>query len=743
MSSEKEILERARPPKFPLVNQSVPFIFDANIDQLSSSQFQSNIGSVAIHPLSTPISYGLQNTTESGMVTPGAAASSRSRKRAKSQGDQQSFDSLDEVEQGALVKRRLVTNTRNIISEYEQNKDEESAEQIIEETYTQLPLPSPSASPTHSSIQNEVSSIEPSNIGQQQSKPAKYENSLALVQHGDDIAECFRKSKSVNNITLIDILNKKLSKNSKNLLLYSLLETSDRTTLSILANHITKFLKFDILSNLPLELSANVLSFLDFRSLVNVSAVSRNWMSLVNKNGNVWKQRILFDNLVSGPQIIQRELLSYDEIIYKYYTINESFYSKYSAKFPRSCFEPNIHKLIYKKYYLTNKNWNNPKYEPRRISLKAHGGNVITCLQFDEDKIVIGADDDIINVFDTSTGKKIRVLRGHDGGVWGLKYIGNTLATASTDKSLRVWNLKTGKCSHILRAHNSTVRCLDIIEPTVVGKDERGDDIIYPKAPILVSGSRDHNLIMWDLSMVKDDVEINKKFGLNYSKEEIAMSLTDKPVEHTPRSKYFLGCLKGHTAAVRSISGHGNIIVSGSYDSNVRVWDVESKTCKYVLTDHSSKVYTTAIDAKRNRALSGSLDSTVNVWDLSNGSLLFSLTDHSSLVGLIQLSPKYLTTGAADATIRVWDPDTGKIRHVLQGHPGAITCFQHNDRRVISGSTSLLMWDIDTGKQIRGFLEDTTSVWQVRFNDKVCVAAVQKNEEAWIEILNFEPDRIQ
>ena len=33
---------------------------------------------------------------------------------------------------------------------------------------------------------------------------------------------------------------------------------------------------------------------------------------------------------------------------------------------------------------------------------------------------------------------------------------------------------------------------------------------------------------------------------------------------------YLIAVLSGHTQSVRSISGYGNIIISGSYDSTVR-----------------------------------------------------------------------------------------------------------------------------------------------------------------------------
>jgi len=59
---------------------------------------------------------------------------------------------------------------------------------------------------------------------------------------------------------------------------------------------------------------------------------------------------------------------------------------------------------------------------------------------------------------------------------------------------------------------------------------------------------------------------------------------------------------------------------------------------------------------------------------------------HTSLVGLIGLSPSYLVSGVADATLRIWNLDSGELVHTLAAHTGAITCFVHDELKVLSGS---------------------------------------------------------
>ncbi|KAL2033197.1 hypothetical protein VTO58DRAFT_106369 [Aureobasidium pullulans] len=47
------------------------------------------------------------------------------------------------------------------------------------------------------------------------------------------------------------------------------------------------------------------------------------------------------------------------------------------------------------------------------------------------------------------------------------------------------------------------------------------------------------------------------------------------------------------------------------------------------------------------------------------------------------------------------------------------------------------MWDINTGEHLRELLSDLTGVWQVQFDERRCVAAVQRNQLTYIEVLDF------
>ncbi len=154
-----------------------------------------------------------------------------------------------------------------------------------------------------------------------------------------------------------------------------------------------------------------------------------------------------------------------------------------------------------------------------------------------------------------------------------------------------------------------------------------------------------------------------------------------------------------------------------------------------------STVYSVVLDPARNQACSGSMDGTVRVWNLQTGACQHTLNGHTSLVGLLGLSPSYLVSAAADSTLRIWDPDTGELQHTLAAHTGAITCFQHDEFKVLSGSDGTLkMWNIRDGTVVRDLLTGITGVWQVVFEGRWCVAASNRNDTTVLDVWDFGRD---
>ncbi|KAI9482824.1 MAG: WD40-repeat-containing domain protein [Benjaminiella poitrasii] len=455
----------------------------------------------------------------------------------------------------------------------------------------------------------------------------------------------------------------------QSLTLFELLKRSSKLSLQLIQRTIAAHLKRDFLASLPYELKLLVISYLDVRSLQRASLVSKTWRRIVDGDANTWHRLLIRDG----------------------FQIQHNTHTPYRDQ--------------YRRQYTLRSNWRRGRF--RRIEFDGHQDNIVTCLQFDHDKIVSGATDALINIYDAKRPRVVMTqLKGHNGGVWALQYVGNTLVSGSIDRTVRVWNIDQKRCTHIFKGHTSTVRCLQIVQPVLVNGCRE------PQEPLIVTGSRDFSIRVWRLP----DVELGRPEDPPFIGEEDTIS-----------NRWFKFVLVGHTHSVRSIAAHGNTLVSGSYDNTVAVWDLADGRLVHRMEGHTSNVYSVVIDAPRNQCMSGSMDSSVFVWDLATGTCLHRLDGHSILVGLLGLTDNYLVSAAADRTLRVWNPNNGVCEHVLAGHEGAITCFKHDDEKVISGSEGgLKVWDIKTGKYLYDLVTDVKGVWWVTFDKTKCVVAIHK-----------------
>ncbi|TGO49863.1 hypothetical protein BOTNAR_0414g00030 [Botryotinia narcissicola] len=592
----------------------------------------------------------------------------------------------------------------------------------------------------------------------------------------------------------------------KNLVMYQLGRRCSKKTLRAVAGFVNPALMCDFLDELPAELSLHILSYLDHKDLCRAAQVSKRWRNVIDSNETGWKELFDRDGFILQPEELDRairqgwawqdpygpdgyemDLSNKDKPLNAEVSTPGSSSKIDSLRRPRAIIKrkrttgtsgserekrratgndvstkvldpasrfhksegplsaasaaalavpnpelglPGLRKLhlfksLYRRHFLLRHSWTNRTVEPHHMAFKAHPSHVITCLQFDDEKILTGSDDTCIHVYDTKTGALRKKLEGHEGGVWALQYEGNVLVSGSTDRSVRVWDIEKGLCTQVFHGHTSTVRCLQILMPSEAGKTASGQSIMVPEQPLIITGSRDSQLRVWKLPAQGD-----KRY------------IQTGPPTNDADCPYFVRVLAGHTHSVRAIAAHQDTLVSGSYDCSVRVWKISTGEVLYRLTGHTAKVYSVVLDHKRNRCISGSMDTYVKVWCLETGSCLFTLEGHTSLVGLLDLRDERLVSAAADSTLRIWDPESGVCKSTLSTHTGAITCFQHDGQKVISGSDrTLKMWDVKTGECIKDLLGDLSGVWQVKFDERRCVAAVQRDNFTFVEVLDFGESR--
>ena len=165
-----------------------------------------------------------------------------------------------------------------------------------------------------------------------------------------------------------------------------------------------------------------------------------------------------------------------------------------------------------------------------------------------------------------------------------------------------------------------------------------------------------------------------------------------------------------HAVAAAELDGRP-VVISGSGDSTIRVWDLATGTpVTGPITGHDGAVHAVAAAELDGRpvVISGSGDSTIRVWDLATGTPVTGpITGHDGAVHAVAAAEldgrPVVISGSADSTIRVWDLATGTpVTGPITGHDGAVhavAAAELDGRPVlISGSDhTVQIWDLATG----------------------------------------------
>lgn len=197
----------------------------------------------------------------------------------------------------------------------------------------------------------------------------------------------------------------------------------------------------DFISLLPRELALHVLSYLSPIDLLRAAQTCRSWRFLADDN-LLWKEK------------------SRDAGIITRNGEHEKPKRGRTGKMPKIA---SPWKAAYMRHITIETNWRSNLIRDPKI-LNGHDEHVITCLQFCGNRIVSGSDDNTLKVWSAVTGKCLRTLVGHTGGVWSsqMSEEGNIIISGSTDRTLKVWDAETGLCKHTLYGHTSTVRCMHL-----------------------------------------------------------------------------------------------------------------------------------------------------------------------------------------------------------------------------------------------------------------------------------------
>ncbi|MEH2290522.1 WD40 repeat domain-containing protein [Nostoc sp.] len=152
--------------------------------------------------------------------------------------------------------------------------------------------------------------------------------------------------------------------------------------------------------------------------------------------------------------------------------------------------------------------------------------------------------------------------------------------------------------------------------------------------------------------------------------------------------------LKGCYQITRPIGKGGFARTFEVSDKTIQVWP------KRILIGHSECINCLAISPDSQILVSGSDDKTINLWNLNTGEKICTLLGHTGLVLSVAFSPngKNLVSGSDDGKIKLWDLSTKEDICTRNGHSGSVNAlvFSLDGQIVISGGgdNMIKMWRI-------------------------------------------------
>ena len=218
--------------------------------------------------------------------------------------------------------------------------------------------------------------------------------------------------------------------------------------------------------------------------------------------------------------------------------------------------------------------------------------------------------DKSLMVWDMGSQKELGRLTGHDKKISAAAARGNLAISAQYNGPLCLWSLETMRCTATLAADvpgMCSVFCME------------GKVLLGSAGPIK----------LWDIAA------------------SAPVALPD---------------LEGHTEAVRCVRASTCMVLSGSWDKTVRLWDLRTGKCVRTMEGHTGTVYSVDMDGHCRTAVSGSEDNLIRLWDLGSGRCSATFAGHSSLVQDVVMhesGSSFLSLGC-DLVVNAWAVGSSK-----------------------------------------------------------------------------------
>lgn len=300
-------------------------------------------------------------------------------------------------------------------------------------------------------------------------------------------------------------------------------------------------------------------------------------------------------------------------------------------------------------------------------------------------------------------GGKGVYLAGHTDSVYCVQFDEQKIITGSRDRTIRVWDINTYKCLKVIGGPS--------VRPSPGPKTLR--TVEYPKfyhAEPSVNGTPYGNSIYH----VPSDFHSASILCLQYDHEILVTGSSDNDLLVWDVKTYEpIRRLKQHTGGVLDVAFDEKHIVSCSKDCTIIVWDRKTLEPIRTLTGHRGPV--NAVQLRGNLLVSASGDGVARLWDLNKMQCVREFPQKERGLAAVEFSDdaKFVLAGGNDHITYKFDVATGAEVKQFTGHTQLVRSLflDTQNRRVVSGSydLDLRVYDYDTGALLGRFNEWTTS----------------------------------
>ncbi len=148
-----------------------------------------------------------------------------------------------------------------------------------------------------------------------------------------------------------------------------------------------------------------------------------------------------------------------------------------------------------------------------------------------------------------------------------------------------------------------------------------------------------------------------------------------------------------------AMSADSRYLVSGSTDSRVRLWDIDSGRLLRTFQEQSTSITAVAMSPDGKTIACGNQAGKLRWWNVHTGALLRTLTLNKGSVTAVTFGtqPHQIILASNDRQIQVWNLHTGQRDRVLTGHTAAIVGLQIVDQHTLIsvGSDRTFVWNLE------------------------------------------------